>query len=112
MSSKFVTKQTVKLESSWISKYLDEKQYPILNNHGGNLREVTGGGSLPNFENMPLCRARMEVQCSSAGQHNGTRAIGELLLLKKKMPYTIHVCKAASDTPKNLVKLSLSATHL
>ena len=32
----------------------------------------------PNLENLPLCRAKTVVLCTSAGQFTGPRSIGEL----------------------------------
>ena len=70
-----------------------------------------GGGSPHNLENMPFRRVKTVVECSSAGQRTGPRAIGELLVLKKqKTSQTKNVCRAASDTPqKKLLKFRLSS---
>ena len=38
-----------------------------------------------NFENLPFSRAKTVVQCTSAEQLTGPRAIGALLLLKKRL---------------------------
>ena len=72
---------------------------------GGAGTKFTGGMGIsrPQTWNiLPFRRAKLVARCTSAGQSNGQRAIGELLLLTighKKSP------RATSDTPQNLVKL-------
>ena len=50
---------------------------------GMKLMRVWGVVNSPNLENLPFCKAKTVVQCTSAGQLTGSRTTGELPLLKK-----------------------------